>query len=325
MAHRYIIGMAGTGKTSLLRQLILEDESPGICVFDTKGDLTIPHNILFDPSTIRWNPLAEKIDPNLAPTFFASAVKDAYGYDDLTTPVMSMYLSFLAAAIIENKRNLTNIPQFLTDQRFRKQYSYANPLVKQFWKTYDNLSEKDQRQETASTLNKFLALLLDQRIHKMLSVNKPRLSLGDVSDKVMLVRLPASEYGKETASLLGSLILTYLSQQVQDYSIYVEDCDLFARGTLKELLSRSRVSLTLSSQYIDQTDPALFAAMQGNCSERFIFRVSQADSDVLARDLPPMSSKAELDQLPNFRYRRLPYDKSPDGITIPLEISDATV
>ena len=99
--NRHIIGQSGVGKTSLLVQLLAQDTHHGICVFDTKGDLDIPHDVLFDPTVTRWNPLAEPIDPDLAPNFFAETVKDAYGYDDLTTPVMSMYLSFLAAALIE--------------------------------------------------------------------------------------------------------------------------------------------------------------------------------------------------------------------------------
>ncbi|MEL6118412.1 MAG: hypothetical protein AAFN44_15120 [Pseudomonadota bacterium] len=81
MAHhlnRHIIGQSGVGKTSLLVQLLTQDTHHGICVFDTKGDLHIPHDVLFDPTVTRWNPLAESIDPDLAPNFFAETVKDAY-------------------------------------------------------------------------------------------------------------------------------------------------------------------------------------------------------------------------------------------------------
>ncbi len=309
------------GKTSLLKELFARDTATGICVFDTEGTLDIPHDVLFDPASTKWNPLAEPIDPDLAPNFFAQTVKDAYGYDDLTTPVMSMYLAFLAAALMENRYNLTDAPKFLTDKSFREKCQYKNDLVDQFWRAFEKLSDKDKRQEIASTLNKFLALLLDERVNRMLSVNRARFSLKDAKDQIMLVRLPVSEYGKETVSLVGSLVLSYLYQMIDDnYSIYIEDAHLFARGTLKEILSRGGVGLTLSHQFIDQIDPAVFAAIQGNCEEQFVFRVSQKDADVLSRDLPPMSSKASLDALPNFTYRRLPYDKSPDRVTVPLEM-----
>ncbi len=308
------------GKTSLLKELLSTDTAAGICVFDTKGNLNIPHDVLFEPVSTKWNPLAEPINPDLAPNFFAQTVKDAYGYDDLTTPVMSMYLAFLAAALIENRFNLADAPQFLTDKSFRDKCHYTNDLVDQFWTTFETLSDRDRRQEIASTLNKFLTLLLDSRVNRMLSVNRARFSLVHVKDKVMLVRLPISEYGKETVSLIGSLVLSYLYQLIDhDYSIYVEDADLFARGTLMEVLSKGQLDLTLSNQYTDQLDPALFAAIQGNCKERYVFRVSQKDADILSRDLPPMSSKPRLDELSNFTYRLFPYDKSPDLVTVPLE------
>lgn len=304
-----------------MKELILQDTNQGVCIIDTTGDLTeqIPHDFLFDPTITRWNPLVEPIDPDLAPKFFAESVKDAYGYDDLTTPVMSMYLSFLAAAIIENNRNLTNAPQFLTDKSFRQTYSFNNSLVELFWENFETMSDKDKRQDISSTLNKFLTLLLDSRVHRMFSANKPKLSLKDVSDKVMIVRLPVSEYGKETVSLVGSLILAYLYQlNDNDYSVYVEDADLFAKGVLKEMLTRGRINLTLSHQYIDQMDRILFSAMMGNCSERYVFRLSPTDAEFFLPDAKT-SYGLPLDALPNFTYRTAPYDGTKNQKTIPLE------
>lgn len=321
MVHRHIIGQSGTGKTSLLVQLFHKDTTPGVCLFDTRGDLDVPHDILFDPTITRWNPLAEPINPDLAANFFAQAIKDAYGYDDLTTPVMSMYLSFVAAALIENGMNITDAPTFLMDSEFRQRCSYKTNLVKDFWDTFEGLPPKDRRTDTASTLNKFLTLLLDSRIDRLFDLNHPSFSLADVSHKTMLVRLPVSVYGKDTVGLLGSLILAYLSQLTTgDYSIYLEDTQLFARAPLLDMLSRGTHSLTLTQQYITQLDPVLFASILGNCTERHVFRVTEHDADVLSKDLPPMSSKASLDELPNYVYRTFPYDKlSPDGVTLPLE------
>jgi len=323
MAHhnRHIIGQARVGKTSLLVQLLSQDAHSGVCVFDTKGDLNIPHDVLFDPTVTRWNPLSEPIDPNLAPNFFAEVVKDAYGYDDLTTPVMSMYLSFLAAAIIENQYNLTDAPRFLTDQKFRQRCQYRSELVRHFWQTFDTLSPRDQRHDIASTLNKFLTLLLDSRVDRLFDHNAPAFSLADMHDKVLLVRLPEAQYGKQTTSLLASLVLAYLAKLVPDnFSIYLEDAELFAKGTLLSVLNSGGKQVTLSHQYIEQLHPTLFAAVLGNCAERFIFRVSKQDAEILSQDLPPMSPKTSLDRLPNFFYRKIPFEKfDTDQITIPLE------
>ena len=322
MAHhnRHLIGQSGVGKTALLVELLARDTAPGICVFDTKGDLNIPHDVLFDPTVTRWNPLTEPIAPELAANFFAETVKDAYGYDDLTTPVMSMYLSFLAAALIENRYNLTDAPRFLTDAKFRVGCRYQTPLVRHFWETFDALSPRDQRQETASTLNKFLTLLLDSRVDRLFDHNAPAFSLAAMQGKTLLVRLPVRDYGKGTASLLASLVLAYLVKLVpNNYSIYLEDAQLFAKGTLSDALTDGKTRLTVSHQFIDQLHPTVFSALMGNCAERFVFRVSRQDAEILASELPPMSHMPALDRLKNHFYRRLPYDKSPDFKTFPLE------
>jgi len=324
--HRHIIGQPATGKTALLFELFQADSSPGRLVIDTKGDLEIDHDFLFDPTVTRWNPLAEPINSDLAPSFFAQAIKEAFGYDDIATPVMSMYLSFSAAVLIDNGFNLTDAPRLLIDPEFRAKCAHKNPLVRQFWDTFEDLTQRERRGEVASTLNKFIGLLLDGRAQRLFSVNRSGLSLGDIADKTMLVRLPISEYGTDTVTLIGSLLLTYVAQIIQTpYSIYVEDAHLFAHGTLIKMLSGSTHSLTLSHQYLDQlrksaNDDRLISAIMGNCAERFIFRVSQADAKMLAKDLPPMSSKKSLDELENYTYRCIPYDKStPDGHTFPLE------
>ena len=325
MAHQYIIGQSGVGKTSLMYELIKRDPNRGLCVLDTTGQLTehLPEHFLFDPATTRWNPFSERIQPEIAPTFFAQSVKDAYGYDDMATPVMSMYLSFLAAAIIENRRNLTNAPDFLTDRAFRDTYRYSNPLVQSFWDSFEELNNKDKRNETASTFNKLITVLLDPRVHRLFSVNKS-FSLLDLTDQMLVVRLPLAQYGRDSVLLIGSLVLSYLfqilSQNPKPYSIYVEDAQLFAPATLRRILTENTpVSLTVSHQYIDQLEADLFAAIRGNCSKQYIFRVSKPDAELLSNDFPPMSSKTTVDCLKNHAYRVIPYNRyAPDGKTVPI-------
>lgn len=335
MAHRrYIIGQTKTGKTSLLKQLIEEDAHKGICVIDTKGDLTIPHDILFDPASTRWNPLAEPIDRNIAPQLFARTIEDVVreqGRDDkpLWVMNMSMNLKFLASALIDNRRNLTDISPFLLEKKTRAKFTHSDPLTEQYWSFFEAMSAKEQMGHTTSTFNLFATLFMDERVRKLFSVNKIKfesgksgLSLRAAQGKTIIVRLPVSEYGREAVSIIGSLVLSYLNHLVPDCAIYVEDCDLFANGTLIELLSSGNAPLTLSHQYVDQLNPSLFSAIQGNCSEQYLFRVSPQDADILGRDLPPMSPKTSLDELCNFRYRKIPFNNATDGLTIPLEKRD---
>ncbi|MEP6443953.1 MAG: hypothetical protein ABJ034_03605, partial [Hyphomicrobiales bacterium] len=167
----------------------------------------------------------------------------------------------------------------------------------------------------------FLTLLLDKRVDRLFGHNTPAFGLADMHNQTLLVRLPVAQFGKQTTSLLASMVLAYLVKLVPDnYSIYLEDAELFAKGTLLSVLNRGSKQVTLSHQYIEQLHPTLFAAVLGNCSERFVFRVSKQDAEILKQDLPPMSPKASLDRLPNFYYRKLPFEKfDKDQITVPLE------
>lgn len=323
MVRRHIVGQSGTGKSSLLRGFVLSDQYSGKCIIDTAGDLTeaIPHDILFTPTTRRWNPFAEPINPDKAPTFFSNAIKDAYQYDDMTTPLMTMYLTFLAAALINNGRNLTDTSKFLLEPEHRGHYSFVDPVVRAFWETFENKTERDRTNEIASTFNKIIPVLVDTRIRGMFSDNKPKFSLANVQKSTMVIQLPLQDYDRDAVKVVGSLLLTYLAEFVSDdYAFYIEDANLFAPRTLRNILTNGKSGLTISNQYLDQLDDALLAAIAGNCDERYAFRVSHDDAAKLEPTRTSGTPGPYLYDLTNFTYRSLPYDKTVrDGRTVPLE------
>lgn len=333
MAH--ILGQSGTGKTTLLQQLILEDPNKGVCIIDPVGDLTdalVPYfenYYIFDPTDTRWNPFVEPIDRDMAPLFFANTVKDAYGYDDLTTPVMSMYLSFIASALMDNHQTISDTIQLLTNREYRDGLTHSDPLVEQFFEDYEALSDKDRRQERASTINKFYTMLLDKRLRRLFKVNNPPFTLAReiTRQRVLFVRLPMSLYGKDNVSLIGSLILAYLNQLLslnpKPYSIYIDEVDLFARSTIKELVTRGcryGIETTVCHQSLSQLDDTVLGAFFGSIHKRHVFRVSADDKARLSVFQLPNTAKTPLDQLPNFTYRTLPAtERDSDKRTIPLE------
>ncbi|WP_424972640.1 type IV secretory system conjugative DNA transfer family protein [Dinoroseobacter sp. S76] len=326
-----LIGAHGTGKTSLLVEMMTDSiaRRHGVCFFDAHG-LTLP-GTLIDPATKRWNPLREPIEPALAATLFQGTTKSAWDYAGMTTPTMDMFLLFSAAALIENARNLSDILKLLTDRQYRSTLYYSDEVTAKFWADFEDLNPAQQRQEVSSTLNKFYSLLSDPRIRRMLSVNKKGICLSDfLDDQVLHVRLPVRLYGKAKAKLIGSLILSYLTQLLLErndprpYDIYIDDAHLYAHDTVHNTLvssSRYGLSATVAIQNSKQLDPGLFDALLGNTDAQYLFRVSREDADVLSPHMPPNHSKVSLDRLPNHSYREIPFDKlRPDGVTIPLEI-----
>lgn len=330
MAHRLAIGSHSTGKTSLLVALMQDSiaRGHGVCFLDAHG-IDLPGTV-FDPATTRWNPLREPIDPALAASLFQETTKSAWDYAGMTTPVMDMYLFFAAAALIENGHNLTDILKLLTDRQYRSTLHHTDTVTKQFWADFEALNAREQRQEVSSTINKFYSLLADPRLRRMFGVNKKGLHLSDfLQDQVLHVRLPVRLYGKSKVKLVGSLIISYLTQLLLErndprpYDLYIDDAHLYAHDTVQNALvstSRYGLSTTVAHQHSRQLDPDLFDALMGNTERQYLFRMSREDAKVLSPLMPSNHSKVSLDRMPNYSYREIPFDKyAPDRVTIPLE------
>ena len=332
MAHRLLIGSYGTGKTSLLVEQMRQSikRRHGVCFMDAHG-IELPGTAtIFDPKTTRWNPLREPIEPALAASLFQETTKSAWDYAGTTTPTMDMFLLFSAAALIENGHNLSDILKLLTDPEYRSQLHFTDTLTKQFWDGFEALSAREQRQEVSSTINKFYTLLSDPRLRRMFAVNKKGLHLANYLDNQILhVRLPVRQYGKAKVKLIGSLIISYLTQLLLErndprpYDLFIDDAHFYAHDTVQNTLvstSRYGLSTTVATQASTQLHDDLFAALMGNTAEQFLFRVSREDAEILSPMMPSNHSKVSLDRLKNYTYRRVPFDKySPDSETIPLE------
>ncbi|WP_425092921.1 hypothetical protein [Tropicimonas sp. S265A] len=333
MAHQLLLGGHGTGKTSLIVEQIGKSTAKGhgVCFFDAHG-ITLPTvpDLVFDPAETRWNPLREPIEPALAATLFQETTKSAWDYAGQTTPTMDMFLLFSAAALIENGHNLSDILKLLIDKQYRSTLHFKDELTAMFWADFEQLKPIQQRQEVASTINKFFTLLADPRARRMLSVNKKGIHLSDyLQDQILHVRLPVRLYGKAKVKLIGSLVLSYLTQLLLErndprpYDIYIDDAHLYAHDTVQNALvnsTRYGLSVTVATQSSTQFDQTLFDAPLGNTERQFLFRVSQEDAAILSPHMPANHSKVSLDRLPNHSYRELPFNKlRPDGVTFPLE------
>ncbi len=332
MAHRLLIGSHSTGKTSLLVELLEESiaRGHGVCFVDAHGIALPGHATVFDPATTRWNPLREPIEPALAASLFQETTKSAWDYAEMTTPVMDMFLYFAAAALIESGHNLSDILKLLTDPLYRSTLHHSDEVAAKFWADFEDLPARQQQQDVSSTINKFYTLLADPRIRRMFSVNRKGLRLSDfLEDQVLHVRLPVRLYGKSKVKLIGSLIISYLTQlllernSTRPYDLYIDDAHFYAHDTIHNTLvstSRYGLSTIVATQNSKQLNPGLFDALLGNTETRYIFRVSQDDAEILSSEMPSNHSKISLDRLNNYSYRQFPWNGTlPDGITTPLE------
>lgn len=205
MAHHYILGQSGTGKSTFLKQHIIAaiEAGQGVLYLDPHGSDTIdllpyiPRSrakdvILFDPSreeVVGWNPLQSDNIPRDA-AILIDTIKDAWGYGDMPTPVMDMYLYFSLIALMEAEETLIGLPYILSHASYRAKVleAVSDPVVKDFWAVFGRMTPKEQRDQVSSTLNKALMLIADIRVRRMLALNRPTFSIGEAvrSNQIIL-------------------------------------------------------------------------------------------------------------------------------------------
>jgi hypothetical protein len=317
--HRYILGKTGTGKSTTMLSLMLDDMEAGDGLFyiDPHGqdaDLLLEHIpdtrkrdvILFDPSDID-NPAPINVLEHVAPEwvpFVASSIVDTFksvwGYDQLSTPVLDQYLYNATAALLEMPgATLMHIKPMLTSSRFREQVleHVTDPVIRDFWETdFAAMSPREQRETSRSTLNKIGLLMADPRIRNTFGYPKSAVDLPGVLDgKILIARLPQGRLGLQKTRILGAILLARLHAVALSRSdrtafhIYLDECHHFGTGTLIEMLSGIRkfgVSLTLCHQYINQLTPPLRDAMLGTIGTKIVFRVGLADAEALKHEFP---------------------------------------
>lgn len=347
MEHVYIIGRAGTGKSTFLKQRTIADihRGDGVLFVDPTGhdidDLLhyIPRKrrkdtILFDPGNfehpIAWNPL-EDVSEERRP-FVASAMldsfKDAWGYAGAVTPTLDQYLYNSIAALIEAGETLIGIKFLLTSKAYREEIlaRLHDPFIKDFFADYGTMTARERRDDARSTLNKVGLLISDSRIRHTLGQRHSAFSMPDVlSGRILLARLPQGKLGVQKTAILGSLLLSQFHQAVLEtapavpFHVYVDQCHHFGASTLIEMLSNAHrygVQLTLCHQYLEQLRPNLRAAALGNSGERVVFAVSKVDAQKIDEALGHDNVLLDLSALPLYRARQFRGDLRPRNLFI---------
>jgi RecA/RadA recombinase len=243
MSHGYVVGPSGTGKTTLLTQLVLSlvDTGTAGIVLDPHGDLVrqvlarIPDDAaatidlfdLADPDALpTLNPLW--VDPGLPPVeaAVARAVRsaavtavfaDLWGLHRAATPNLLHFLeAALAALIASGDGCLANLPRFLTDGAYRASVVRAadDPRVTARWAEFAALSHDDRSRTVRAILNKAAAFDRNPLLATVFGDPGPGLRLDTAMDggRVLLVSLPRGLVPEGTVELLGSLLVSLVYQ-----------------------------------------------------------------------------------------------------------------
>lgn len=349
--HMYVIGKTGTGKSTLLENMIIDDirKGQGVAFIDPHGDAInhimeyIPKErindvIYFNPADKDWpigfNPV-ESVDPefkNIVASGVVGIFKKIFG--ESWGPRLEYILrNALLAAVDYPGSTLLTVMKLLTDKDFRhKVVSEINdPVVKDFFlNEYDRYDPKFQREAIAPIQNKVGQFLSSSIIRNIVGQPKSTIDLYEAMNtgKIFLADLSIGKIGEDNSALLGSMIITKYqlaamqrtnipSEKRRDFYLYVDEFQNFATDSFAVILSEARkyrLNLIMTNQYIAQMPEQVAQAIFGNVGTILSFRVGASDASALVREFEPVFTANDLINLNNYNiYVKMAID----GVTRP--------
>lgn len=237
LRHFYCIGQTGTGKSTLLKEMIIQDiqMGNGVCMIDPHGNdiqdvlANIPGDryddlIYFDPGyTAR--PMALNMleyDPNFPEqkTFVVnelfSIFRKLYGnVPESMGPAFEQYFRNSALLVMEDPASgntLVDMSRVLSDKSYRdfKLSKCQNPLVKQFWVNAEKTSgEQGLANYVQYVTNKFDVFLANEIMRPVIAQEKSSFNFREIMDqkKILLVNLSKGRLGDINANLIGLILV----------------------------------------------------------------------------------------------------------------------
>lgn len=321
LQHTHVIGGSGTGKSTLLVKLILEDidAGRGVGVVDPHGDLVdevlgrIPRArrddvILLDPSdpswSVGWNILGanSEIEKELLASDLVAVFKRlSTSWGDQ----MSAVLGNAVLAFLESKKGgtLSELRKFLLDETFRLAFlaTVEDDHVVSFWKEeFPLLAGKKPQAPILTRLDTFLRSRL---VRSVVTERDKALDFREILDggKIFLAKLSQGAIGEENAALLGSLIVskfhqTALSRQDtartdrRPFFLFLDEFHELATPSMASLFSGVRkynLGLCVAHQDLYQLHanaPEVERAVLTNAYTRVVFRAADEDARKLERE-----------------------------------------
>ena len=333
--HTYIIGSTGTGKTTLLKSLLLQNaqQHAGFVLLDPHGDLAeelsqqLPHErvIYWDVTNagngISFNPL--KRVPADYRTLAASGLLEAlmHRWEKAWGNSQEHILRNCFLALLDTpKAQLSEVLRLLDDDTFRASVlaQVTNPRVLDFWnKEYAAYPHRQRLEAIKPIQTKIGAFLADPLMQQLFDGGKQSISFRQAMDagKIVIINLAKGRLGSDTSGLLGALIVSTLGLAAfsradvaegerRPFFIYADEFQNFATKSFEIMLSELRkykVGLVLANQYLGQLTPGLRDAVMGNCGTVIAFRLGATDASFVAREFSPEFDALDLTRSPNYR------------------------
>ena len=287
--HLHILGKTGTGKTTLLKNLIIQDlrHNHGVAVIDPHGNLVnsllelvpshrVQQTVYFNPADVEF-PLGfnilESVHPDMRP-LVASHVVTVYKdiYRDSWGPRLEYILHNAILSLLDIRDStLLGMLRLLSDKDYRARVVplIQDPLVKKFWTDeFDRYTPAFQKEAIAPIQNKVGQFLTSYPIRNIVGQVKSSVDMTALMEGqgILLANLAKGQIGEDKTNLLGSLLVTKLflaavsranqpEESRKDFYLYIDECHNLSTPIFATILSEARkyhLNLTLTHQSVHE-------------------------------------------------------------------------
>lgn len=338
--HLYAIGKTGTGKTTLLRNLICQDieRGHGVGVIDPHGDLAeelldcIPASrtddvLYFNPADSDFPVAFNLVHSSLGGRKYleTSGLVGAFKHlwRDSWGPRLEYILYASVAALMECENvSLLGVPRMLVDERYRSWVlkQVRDPIVQSFWQNeFARFDKRFLAEAIAPIQNKVGQLLMTAPLRNVFGQVKSKVDPRFIMDneRVFIANLSKGRLGEDKSNLLGSLLVSRFHTAAmeradvpestrKDFYLFIDEFQNFATDSFASILSEARkyrLNLTLSHQYIEQMGKEVRDAVFGNVGSLISFRVGSADARTLADEFNGHFIEEQFTDLANYELR----------------------
>jgi hypothetical protein len=278
--HMYVVGQTGTGKSTFLENLALQDmlKGNGFAFVDPHGDVVekllsmVPKErtedvIYFSPAEMDYPMglnLFEFTTSDQKDFLIQEALNMLYKlYDPQHTGIMGPRYEHLfrhaALTVMADPAGGTfvDIPKLFRDPKFVQQkLQYVTDLnTREFWTKEMPASQRSNEfgDVVSWFVSKFGAFLSNEMMRNIIGQTKSAFDLRDVMDnkKILLVNLSKGRTGELNSKLLGMIFVMKFQaaamsranvpeDQRQDFSLYVDEFQNFSTDSFATIMSEAR-------------------------------------------------------------------------------------
>lgn len=335
--HMYVIGKSGTGKSTLLANMIINDlkHNEGLAVVDPHGDLIetvlnyIPRHrindvIIFDPAdphaVVKLNLFegGSVVHRELIASGIVAIFQKMYA--NSWGPRLEYILRNALLTLLSQHAKLEDVLRILTDEKYRHRITenMDDQVLKNFWDAeFDKMPDRLRNESISPILNKVGQFVTSPLIRHVVNTNTSSFDIESVMNegKILLVNVSQGKLGEDNAALLGAMIITKIQlaamnrvytqeEERRDFYLYIDEFQNFATTSFVKILSEARkyrLNLTLANQYMAQIPDEVKAAIFGNAGSMISFILGAQDADWMQKEFGGKYTQEDLVSLGRYQ------------------------